>query len=79
MRQHIKEEALRLGFSACGFAQAEPVSEEVARVLDHWTGSGYHAGMGYMERNRELRLDHTLLVPGCRTLIVVVYQPSSFH
>ena len=74
----IRTEALRLGFSACGFAKAEPVSEEMARVLDHWTDNGYHADMQYMERNRHLRLDPTQLVPGCRTLIVVAlnYYPK---
>ena len=77
--EHIIEaEALRLGFSACGFAKAEPVSEEVAATLDRWTEMGYHAEMGYMERNRDLRLDPTLLVPECRTLIVVAlnYYPK---
>ena len=74
----IREEALRLGFSACGFAKAEPVSEEMAGVLDCWTDNGYHADMQYMERNRHLRLDPTQLVPGCRTLIVVAlnYYPK---
>ena len=74
----VREEALRLGFSACGFAKAEPVSEEVAATLDRWTEMGYHAEMGYMERNRDLRLDPTQLVPGCRTLIVVAlnYYPK---
>lgn len=78
MRGKIEAEALRLGFTACGFAKAEPVEEEAVQVLDHWVGKGYHAGMGYMERNRELRLDPTLLVPGCRTLIVVAlnYYPQ---
>ena len=78
MQNKIEAEALRLGFTACGFAKAEPVEEEAVQVLDRWTGQGYHAGMGYMERNRELRLDPTLLVPGCRTLIVVAlnYYPQ---
>lgn len=78
MRGKIEVEALRLGFTACGFAQTEPVDEEAVEVLDRWTGQGYHAEMGYMERNRELRLDPTLLVPGCRTLIVVAlnYYPQ---
>lgn len=69
--QAIQVEAQRLGFEACGFAKAESVSEDMAAVLDHWTGSGYHADMQYMERNRHLRLDPTQLVPGCQTLIVV--------
>jgi len=74
----IEEEALRLGFSACGFAKAEPVGEDMACVLDRWTANGYHADMGYMERNRHLRLDPTQLLPGCRTLIVVAlnYYPK---
>lgn len=78
MRGKIEAEALRLGFTACGFAQTEPVDEEAVEVLDRWTGQGYHADMGYMERNRELRLDPTLLLPGCRTLIVVAlnYYPQ---
>ena len=78
IKQAIEAEALRLGFSACGFAKAEPVSGEMTHVLDHWTSSGYHADMHYMERNRHLRLDPTQLVPGCQTLIVVAlnYYPK---
>ena len=82
MKEEIKQaiviEARRLGFEACGFAKAEPVGEEMARVLDGWSNSGYHAGMQYMERNRHLRLDPTQLVPGCQTLIVVAlnYYPQ---
>ena len=74
----IRAEALRLGFSACGFAKAEPVSDEMAQKLDYWVNNGYHANMAYMERNRHLRLDPTQLVPGCRTLIVVAlnYYPQ---
>lgn len=74
----IQTEALRLGFSACGFAKADPVCEEMAKKLDRWIGMSYHADMGYMERNCHLRLDPTQLVPGCRTLIVVAlnYYPQ---
>ena len=74
----IQAEALHLGFSACGFAKAEPVSDEMAKKLDFWVNNGYHADMNYMERNRHLRLDPTQLVPGCRTLIVVAlnYYPQ---
>lgn len=74
----IRAEALRLGFSVCGYAKAGPVSDEMAQTLDHWVNNGCHADMGYMERNRHLRLDPTQLVPGCRTLIVVAlnYYPQ---
>ncbi|MBR5841366.1 MAG: tRNA epoxyqueuosine(34) reductase QueG [Bacteroidaceae bacterium] len=78
IEQAIRAEALRLGFSACGFAKAEPVSNEVAQTIDHWVEQGNHADMSYMERNRHLRLDPTQLVPGCRTLIVTAlnYYPK---
>ena len=78
LEQAIKTEALRLGFSACGFAKAGSVCDEMVQKLDFWVDNGYHAGMGYMERNRHLRLDPTLLVSGCRTLIVVAlnYYPQ---
>ena len=78
IEQAIQAEAQRLGFAACGFAKAAPVSEAMTHVLDHWTKSGYHADMQYMERNRDLRLDPTQLVPGCQTLIVVAlnYYPQ---
>ena len=78
IEQAIKDEALRLGFTACGFAKAEPVAEGAVEVLDRWTDGGCHAGMAYMERNRHLRIDPTQLVPGCRTLIVVAlnYYPK---
>lgn len=77
-RQLILAEAQRLGFEACGFAKAGPVSDAMAHVLDRWTSSGSHAEMQYMERNRHLRLDPTQLVPGCQTLIVVAlnYYPQ---
>jgi epoxyqueuosine reductase len=77
-RQLIQAEAQRLGFESCGFAKAGPVSEEMVAVLDHWVGSGYHADMQYMERNRHLRLDPSQLFPGCQTLIVVAlnYYPQ---
>lgn len=78
MEAAIRAEAFRLGFSACGFAKAQPVDDEMVQMLDHWVGCGYHADMGYMERNRHLRLDPTQLVPGCRSLIVVAlnYYPQ---
>ena len=78
IEEAIQSEALRLGFSACGFTKAEPVSDEMVEKLDFWVNNGYHAGMGYMERNRHLRLDPTQLVPGCRTLIVAAlnYYPK---
>ena len=78
LTQAVRQEALRLGFAACGFAPAGPVSGVCMETLDRWVANRYHADMGYMERNRHLREDPTQLVPGCRTLIVVAlnYYPK---
>ena len=67
----IKAEAYRLGFSACGIAEANAVPEEIMQEYDHWVDTGYHGDMDYLARNRELRSDPRLLLPGTKSLIVV--------
>ncbi len=69
-----------MGFLACGIAKAEKLVEEEAR-LDAYLKQGYHGAMAYMENHREKRLDPTLLVPGARSLIVVLlnYFPSEYQ
>lgn len=75
---YIKAEALRLGFDICGIAKAAPVPAEVAAAYNSWLQEGKHATMQYMQRNCEKRLDPTLLVQGCRSIIVVAmnYAPK---
>ena len=46
--QRIKEEAMRLGFAACGISEAGPASSE-ASYFDNWLAEGNHAGMRFME------------------------------
>lgn len=74
LTQRIKAEALRLGFFACGAAKAEPVEEAEARHYRSWVEHGMHAGMDYMARNVEKRLDPTLLVPGVKTILSLAYN-----
>lgn len=78
MEQAIKTLARELGFAACGIAEAAPVDAATAEGFRRWIAEGCHGDMGYMARNVEKRLDPTLLVPGCRSLIVVAlsYCPS---
>jgi len=64
----IREEALRLGFTDCGFSKAEPLHEDAER-LRHWLEKGHHAGMEYMAGHFAKRTDPTLLVEGARTVI----------
>jgi epoxyqueuosine reductase len=72
----IKQAALSLGFDACGIAKAETLVEE-AGFMKQWLALGQHADMHYLERNFEKRIDPRKLVPGCKSVIVVLmnYYP----
>ena len=76
---HIKAEAFRLGFSACGIVTADAVPEALLQEYDSWIKTGYHGDMDYLARNRELRSDPRILLPGTKSLIVVAmnYYPET--
>ena len=69
----IREEALRLGFAACGFSRAENLPEDAERLKD-WLDKDYHARMGYMANHFEKRCDPTLLVEGSKSVISLLYN-----
>ena len=69
----IKSEALSIGFLSCGISKAEFLSEEAPK-LEHWLKSGFNGEMSYMERNFDKRLDPTLLVPGCKSVISLLFN-----
>ena len=73
----IKAEAKSLGFSACGIARAEPVDAATADDFRRWIDRGGHAGMGYMERHTDMRLDPRLLMPEVKSIVSVAlnYAP----
>lgn len=73
----VKEAAIRVGFDACGIAVASPLTEE-EWGYEEWLLRGYQADMAYMEQHRDKRSDPTLLVPGARSVIVLLsgYKPS---
>lgn len=74
----IKEEALRIGFSACGILPARPVDPRIRRHLEQWLAKGYQADMGYMENHTDKRCDPRLLVEGSRSIVSVAlnYYPA---
>jgi len=73
----IREAALSLGFDACGIAKADELTEDAA-FLQSWLEDGMHGEMGYLTRNFEKRTDPRLLVPGCKSIVVVLmnYYPQ---
>ncbi|MEG1543451.1 MAG: tRNA epoxyqueuosine(34) reductase QueG [Tannerellaceae bacterium] len=74
----IKQEAIRLGFAACGIAEASVADSEVA-TFDRWIADGCHAGMRYMENYRDIRLNPAGLVEDARSVISVAlnYYPET--
>ncbi len=67
--EEIKQHALTLGFDACGICRAEDSDEEEGYM--QWISEKCHAGMDYLERNIEKRLDPRLLVEGAKSIISV--------
>jgi len=73
----IKQEAASLGFASCGIAPATILSDDEVHLND-WLEKGYHAGMGYMQKHADLRVNPALLVENARSVIVFLsnYYPS---
>jgi len=71
--EQIRKIARTLGFDQCGISKAEKLDED-ARRLEQWLNNGYQGSMQYMERNFDLRVDPTLLVPGARSVITLLYN-----
>jgi epoxyqueuosine reductase len=67
----VIQKALELGFSACGIAPARKLAEEEQR-LKNYLENNYHGTMDYMANHFEKRLDPTLLVPGAKSVVVVL-------
>lgn len=71
--EFVKATAHKLGFSFCGVSKAEFLSEEAPR-LEAWLRKGYQGKMGYLENHFDKRLDPTLLVPGARSVVSLLYN-----
>ena len=73
----IKDEALRLGFMACGIAKAGFLEEEAPR-LEKWLKDEHHGKMAYMENHFDKRLDPRLLVEDSKSVISLTlnYYPQ---
>lgn len=69
----VKDEASRLGFSACGISKATFLEEEAPR-LEKWLQNNYHGSMYYMENHFDKRLDPRQLVPGAKSVISLLYN-----
>jgi epoxyqueuosine reductase len=76
----LKAEARRLGFAACGVAQAMPVGNSARSALDAWLANGEYGEMSYMARHYDVRTDPRRLVEGAESIVCVAlnYYPAQF-
>lgn len=78
--QLIKDTAIEIGFDACGIASAEVLYTE-AKHLELWLKKSMHGKMYYMEKYFDLRINPSLLLPGARSVISLLwnYYPSKLQ
>ena len=78
LEEAIREEARRLGFSACGFARAD-TADRAGRELRQWLEAGHHGTMGWMESRADQRASPLALWPEARSAIALgmSYAPAS--
>lgn len=69
----IKREAERLGFMSCGISKAEFLEEEASR-LEAYLKQNMNGKMGYLENHFDKRLDPTLLVPGSKSVVSLLFN-----
>jgi epoxyqueuosine reductase len=69
LEQSIKDEAGRLGFVLAGFTTPDPPAH--LTVFEDWLRQGRHASMSYMEAGRARRADPRLVMPECRSILVL--------
>ena len=69
----VKDIAQSMGFHSCGIAEARRLDDD-ARRLEKWLNKGFHGEMKYMENHFDMRVDPTLLVPGAKSVITLLFN-----
>jgi epoxyqueuosine reductase len=66
--QEIKSLALSHGFDLAGIASLSQAPENLKRYPE-WLAAGYAGEMGYLERQKDKRLEPTLVLPGAKSML----------
>ncbi|MFY0643341.1 MAG: tRNA epoxyqueuosine(34) reductase QueG [Bacteroidia bacterium] len=74
----IKDLAQNLGFSSCGISKAQKLHEE-EKHLESWLANNYHGKMQWMENHFDKRLDPSLLVPGSKSVVSLLFNYYPEH
>lgn len=78
LKVRLKDKAHDVGFDVFGVSLSCKLPPEHCHEMGEWVAGGRHAGMGYMEKNVEKRLNPSLLLDGARSVICVGmnYKPD---
>lgn len=76
LTENIKNIAVELGFDGCGISPVIRSFEDIER-LQQWISEGFNADMAWMERSIPLRKDPELLLPGIKSVVVMVINYNS--
>ena len=76
--RRIKSRAIEEGFDKIGIVPAGVLLPERER-LEEWLRRGYHASMGWMERDSEKRTNPTAVFPAAKSVIVVALNYYTPH
>ncbi len=80
VKEQIRELALEMGFSACGFTHSDELTEEIPS-FKKWINEEFHAEMHYMENHFQKRMNPSLLVENSKTVISLLlnYYPEQLQ
>jgi epoxyqueuosine reductase len=76
MKAAVQQQALTLGFDACGVTTATPPAS--AAWFERWLDSGWHGEMAYLRRTAAKRADPQRVLPGAKSIITLAtsYLPT---
>ena len=74
----IKQKANELGLLNCAIVPVSFLAAE-QKPFETWLSNGMHGEMGYMERNKEKRLNPQLLVENAKSILIVLLNYFPEH
>ena len=69
----VKQFAQELGFDYCGISEAGFLEDDAPKLED-WLNQGKHGQMHYMANHFDKRLNPTLLVPGAKSVVSLMFN-----
>lgn len=69
LAEAIREKALGIGFDAVGFSRAMPSPRR--EHFERWLANGMNAGMAWLARDPERRIDPAKVLPGAKSIVSV--------